>query len=695
MKRYEPKDIRTIAFIGHGGSGKTSLGEAFLFLCGANNRLGSVDDQTALLDFEPEEQKRAGSIATSFGTVEFEGRKINFADTPGDGNFLLDGRAALQGVDTAISVISAVDGVEVNTEKTWGFAREMNVPVVAFVNKMDRERANAAQVVEEITEVMGIRAVPLQLPIGQESGFRGVVDLVERQAHIFATDGSGKDSVEEVPAELADEVEAAVEAMVEAAAEADEELLEKYLEEGELTADEVRQGLVTGIRNRSFVPVLFGASARNQGVRQLLGMTAILPSPLEAAEREVMGDDGEVVMLGPDPERPFLGLVIKTINDPFSGKLTIFRVVGGSVDADTNVYNATKESKERFGPIHHMIGKKTINVGHAALGDIVAVAKLKDTSTFDTLCDEKQHMRVVVSELPAPMISYLVLAESKGEEDKIKQGLLRLAEEDPTIEVGQNEMVSEIQLSGMGQSHIDITVERMRRKYGIGARLELPPVPYKETIRGSTRVQGRHKKQTGGRGQFGDTWLRISPKERGGGFEFVDEIVGGAIPRTYIPAVEKGILECMARGPLAGYPVVDVQVVLDDGSTHPVDSSEMAFKTAGSKGFKKGFLECSPTLLEPIMELEITVPEENVGDIMGDVNGRRGKVLSMDPKGRNSVIKAQMPQAEVLEYAKVLQSVTGGKGSYTMRFSHNEEVPAHLQQKVIDASPFKVKDEDD
>ncbi len=696
MKRYEPKDIRSIAIVGHSGCGKTSLGEAFFYITGVNTRLGAVDDQTSMLDFEPEEHKRGGSISSAFGAVEWNGTKVNFVDTPGDGNFIYDGRTAMLGADSAICVVSAVDGMEVNTEKAWRFAIDLSMPVGVFINKMDRERANPAKALEDIQEVMGVRAIPLQVPVGTEADFRGVVDLISKEMVTFAADDSGKVETGPIPDEVADEVEEATEAMIEAAAEADEELLEKYFDVGELTAEEVRQGLVVGIKTGSFVPVMFGAAGKNHGVGSLLDALSLFPDPLSGTPRQVrMGDSEDVEELTPDPERPFAGLVVKSVNDPFSGKLTIFRVVAGTIDADTSVINTTKDGKERFGQINVVQGKKVVPVGHAMLGDIVAVAKLKDTSTFDTLCADKHPLHVVNEPLPQPMMSYIVRAKSKGDEDKIKAGLLKLMEEDPTLAVSQHELTSEIVMSGMGQTHVDTTIAKLGRKYGVEVELDLPPVPYKETIKGNTRIQGRHKKQTGGRGQFGDTWLRIAPQPRGEGFLFKSEIVGGAIPRQYIPAVEKGIVESMVRGPLAGYPVVDVLVVLDDGSFHKVDSSEMAFKTAGSKGFKKGFLECSPTLIEPILDLEIVVPNENTGDIMGDVNSRRGRVITMEPRGRNSVIIAQMPHSEVLEYAKALQSITGGKGSYTMAFSHNEEVPAHLTQKIIDSSPFKQKEDDD
>ncbi len=693
MKNYQPAEIRSIAFIGHGGCGKTSLGEAILFLTGANTRLGSVDDKTSLLDFEEEEQNRGGSIFAAFGTVEWGGKKIHFSDTPGDGNFILEARSALLGADAAISVISAVDGVEVNTEKTWGFAKELNVPVGILINKMDRERADAAQVVDDVTEIMGTRAVPLQLPVGKEAAFRGVVDLVGNTMLTFATDGSGKVTSGDIPAEVADEVEEAREAMIEAAAEADEELLEKYLEEGELSAEELRMGLVEGIHNGSFVPVFYSAAAQNFGVSPLLDALDLFPSPLQSATRIAI-DGGEESEIDPDPDGDFASLVCKTFVGG-SGKMTVMRVCRGAVDGGSPAYNASQETKERIGQLNHLVGSKTVPITHAVLGDIVAVAKMDNTRTLDTLVASKGQPRFKVPAMPQPMIAYVVAPKSKGDEDKVKAGLLKLMEEDPALTTSVHEMTSQIIMSGMGQSHIDTSVQRLSRRFKLDVELSLPPVAYKETIRGSTRVQGRHKKQTGGRGQFGDTWQRISPQPRGEGFTFDNEIKGGVIPSTYIPAVEKGVVEAMQRGPVAGYPVVDVKVVLDDGSFHAVDSSEIAFKMAGSKGFKKGFMECSPTLIEPIVEMEIIVPDDNVGDIMGDVNGRRGRVLSMEPRGRNSVIKAHIPHAEVLEYAKVLQSVTGGKGSYTMAFSHNEEVPTHLQQKVIDASPFKPKEEDD
>ena len=693
MKNYEPADIRSIALIGHGGSGKTSLGEAIFFLAGANTRLGTVDDKTSLLDFEIEEQDRGSSIAASFGSVEWGRRKVHFADTPGDGNFILESRAALLGVDAAVSVISAVDGVEVNTEKTWGFATEMSLPVAAFINKMDRERANPEQAVQEITDIFGVRAVPLQVPIGKEQSFSGVVDLISKKAVTFATDGSGKTTLGDVPDGLADAVEEATEAMIEAAAEADEELLEKYLEEGELSEAEVKSGLLDGIRNGSFIPVFYGAASSNIGVSCLLDALSMFPSPLDAVAKKVIVA-GETEELAVDADGPIAALVCKTFAGG-TGKLTLFRILRGSLEAGTDLYNTTQETRERVGQLNHVTGNKTVTISRAVLGDIVAVAKMDSTKTLDTLAQDKNRVRFDVPPMPQPMISYVVTPKSKGDEDKIKGGLVRLMEEDPALTTSIDEMTSQIVMSGMGQSHMEITVQRLKRKYKLEVELGLPPVAYKETIRGSTRVNGRHKKQTGGRGQFGDTWQRISPQPRGEGFVFDNEIKGGSIPTQYIPAVEKGVREAMDRGPLAGYPVVDVKVVLDDGKFHPVDSSEIAFKTAGSKGFKKGFLECSPTLLEPVVELEILVPEDNVGDIMGDINGRRGRVLDMEPRGRTSVIKAHVPHAEVLEYAKVLQSVTGGKGSYTMSFHHNEEVPAHLLPKVIAASPFKTKDDED
>lgn len=694
MKHSEARDVRTFALIGHGGCGKTSIGDAILFLSGANTRLGKVDDRSSVLDHEPEEQERGHSLSAHFASVDWDGRRLHVVDTPGDGNFVYEAWIALHGVDTAVLVVSAVDGVEVGTEKTWGFATELGLPRVVFVNKVDRERADPAAAVKDVEEGLGVRVVPLQVPIGREAGFRGVVDLVRQKALIFAPDGGGRVTEEAIPESLAAEVRAATEAMMDAAASADDELIEKFLEAGELTEDELRVGLAKGIAQGAIVPALFGSATANAGVAQLLDLTSVLPGPLGAAARTAHRGDEEV-RVPPDPTGPFVGLVIKTFIDPFAGKVNVFRVLSGTVAADAPVLNSGKGVRERLAHLSMLRGKKQEPIDRATVGDVVAVAKLRETATLDTLCDESAALRVPPPPIPQPMMSYVVRPKSKGDEDKVKGAILKLLEEDPNLHIGHDELTKEIVLSGMGQQHIEINVKRLRRKYGVDVELDLPLVPYKETIKGSVRVQGRHKKQTGGRGQFADTWMRVEPLPRGGGFEFVDEIVGGAVPRQYIPAVEKGVRETMARGVLAGYPVVDVRVTLDDGGYHAVDSSEMAFKTAASKGFKKGFLDCRPTLLEPIYDLDVLVPEESVGDIMGDINGRRGRVITMENRGRSTLVKAQVPLAELLTYAPDLRSITGGKGSFTMSLSHNEEVPPHLLPKLVAESKRKVEEEED
>jgi len=694
MKNVDPRDIRSFALVGHGGSGKTSIGEAILFLSGANNRLGKVDDRSSVLDHEPEEQEKGHSLSSHFLSVEFEGRRLHVVDTPGDGNFIFDAQIVLNGVDAAVVVVSAVDGVEVQTERTWGFAQDLGLPRVVFVNKVDRERADPDGAIAQVQEAFGVRVVPLQIPIGKEMGFKGVVDLVRQKALIFATDGSGKATEADIPADLQDRARAATEALMDAAASADDALIEKFLEAGELTAEELKTGLARGIASGSLVPALFGAAASNQGVRALLELTAAFPSPLDARPR-TLGEGSAAREVRADATGPFVGLVIKTFNDPFAGKVNVFRVLSGSVNSEAGVQNAGKGTRERLSHLGVLRGKKSEGVDKAVAGDVVSVAKLKDTGTLDSLCDERAVYKVPPPVLPPPMMAYVVRARTKGDEDKVKGAIQKLLDEDPTLHVGHDELTKELTLAGMGQEHIEINVKRMRRKYGVDVELDLPLVPYKETIKGKARVQGRHKKQTGGRGQFGDCWLRLEPMPRGEGFQFVDEVVGGVVPRQYIPAVEKGVRETMVRGVLAGYPVVDVRVTLDDGSYHAVDSSEMAFKTAASKGFKKGFLEAKATLLEPIQDVDISVPEEAVGAVMGDVNGRRGRVVTMENRGRLTVIKAQIPLAEMLTYAPDLRSLTGGKGAFTMALSHNEEVPSHLLPKIVAESKRKVVEEEE
>jgi elongation factor G len=685
--------FRNVALIAHSGSGATSLAEAMLFASGATNRLGRVDDGSAVMDYEPEELKRHTSISSSFHHLAWKKHRVNLIDTPGDDNFLSDTRMSLQAADGVVVVLDAVDGVKAPTEKVWAFADELSLPRLLFVNRLDRERADFEGVVKEVRDIFKAKVVPLCLPIGAESSFRGVVDLLRMKALIYQADGSGKFKEEDIPAELADAAEVAREELIEFAAEGDDSLLEKYLEGEKLTDVEINQGLRAGTLKGTLMPLACGSGAKNMGVQPLLDMmTNLLPSPLEGhAPKALDPKGGAPKEVKRNPDGPFAALVFKTVSDPYAGRLSIFVVESGRASADSSVFNPNKDTRERFGQLFILEGKGQSPVGEATVGDIVAVAKLKETATGDSLCDEKAQVRFEPL-LPLPaVISFAVAAKVRGEEDKVFAGISKLLEEDPTLRLHRDRQTGEMLLSGMGQVHIDATIDKLRRKFGVDVTLKQPRVPYKETIKGRARVQGKFKRQTGGRGQYGDTWLEIEAMPRGGGFEFVDRIVGGAIPRQYIPAVEKGIVEAMNEGAVAGYPVVDIRVSLVDGTFHEVDSSEMAFKIAGSMGFKKGVLESNPILLEPIMKVTVSVPDEYMGDVIGDLNSRRGRVLGMEARGKVQHITAQVPMAEMLSYQPDLTSMTGGRGSFVLEFSHFEELPAHLAEKVIAASKAEEK----
>ncbi len=685
--------FRNVALIAHGGSGATSLAEAMLFDSGATSRLGRVDDGSAAMDYEPEELKRRTSISTAFHHLVWKKHRVNLIDTPGDENFHSDTKMSLQAADGVVMVLDAVDGLKAQSEKVWGYAEELNLPKVLFVNRLDRERADFEGVIKEVRDLFKAKVVPLALPIGSEAGFKGVIDLLRMKALIFPEAGSGRFKEEAIPSDLADAAEAAREELIEYAAEGDDTLLERYLEGEKLSDVEISQGLRAGTVKGALCPLVCGSAARNAGVQLLLeAIVNLLPSPLEGrAPKAVDAKSGQPKEVKRDPAGPFSALVFKTVSDPYAGRLSIFVVESGKVSGDSAVFNPNKDARERFGQLFSLEGKAQSPLAEATVGDIVAVAKLKETATGDTLCEEKGALRFEpVQPLPA-VISFAIEAKVRGEEDKVFAGLNKLLEEDPTLRLHRERQTGEMLLSGMGQTHIDATIERLRRKFGVDATLKQPRVPYMETIKGRARVQGKFKRQTGGRGQYGDTWLEIEPMPRGGGFEFVDRIVGGVIPRQYIPAVEKGIVEAMNEGAVAGYPVVDFRVSLVDGSYHEVDSSEMAFKIAGSMGFKKGVLEANPVLLEPIMKLTVSVPDEYMGDVIGDLNSRRGRVLGMEARGKVQHITASVPMAEMLSYQPELTSMTGGRGSFTMEFDHYEELPAHLAEKVIAASKAEEK----
>jgi len=687
MKRFEPNHIRNIGTFGHGGEGKTSLCEAILFDTGENNRLGRVDDGSSIMDFEPEEINRKISISASLSHFEWDKHQFHIIDTPGYANFIAEAKAAMRVVDGAIMVIGGNSEVKVQTETVWGYANEFKVPRILFVTKMDMERADFLKVVEEVKKTFSSpTAIPVQLPIGVEGDFRGVVDLIQRKGLFFREDGSGQFEVKEVPPEMKDQVERFREKLVEAVVEMDDKLMEKYLESGEISDEELIQCLRRGTMEGRLAPALCGSSIRNIGIQPLLNVIiSCFPSPLERGPVQgVNPKTGEIELREPKEDGPLSAFVFKTIADPFAGKLNLFRVYSGSISADSVVYNSKKDVKERIGQIFLMEGKKQKPVGFATVGDIVAVAKLKETTTGDTFSDEKRPIVFEETKLPLPVISYALTPKTKGDEEKITAALARIHEEDPTMTVGRDEQTGEILLSGVGQTHVEVIIEKLKRKFGVEVNLSTPKVPYKETIRGSKQgVIYRHKKQTGGRGQFAEVHFDISPLPRGAGFEFENALVGMNVPRNFVPAVEKGIVEAMQSGVLAGYPVVDVKVRFYDGKSHEVDSSEMAFKIAAIMCFKKGIQEANPVLLEPIMRVVVTAPDENIGDVIGDLNSRRGRVLRVDAKGNYQVIEANVPMAEMLKYAPDLNSKTGGRGTFTMEFSHYEEVPAQLAEKVI------------
>ena len=676
--------IRNVALIGHGGAGKTSLAEALLYNSGTIKRLGRVEEGNTAMDFEPEELKRTSSISTGFHQYSWKNHTVNLIDTPGDQNFFSDTKSCMQAADGVVVVIDAVDGVKVQTELALEFAKEFDQPGVIFINKLDRERADFNRTFEDAKVSFAPKPIILQLPIGAEAEFKGVVDLIGNQAYIYDADGKAKK--EDIPSDMQDLVESEREALIENIAEADDELIERYLEGEELSDEDLNAALRKGILAHIFMPVVCGSSTKNIGIDLLLDfIVSSMPSPIDRGART--GADpssGNEIERAPEENAPFSGFVVKTLADPYAGRLTIFRVVSGALGSDGTFYNANKETKERFTQLLTIAGKEQKTASAGGPGSIVAVAKLKETTTGDTLCDDANKIQYDCPDPLPSLISFALTAKSKGEEDKIFISLTKLLEEDPSIKLERVAETKEILLSGLGQIHVETVIEKLKRKFGVEALLNTPKVPYRETIKGKARVQGKHKKQTGGHGQFGDCWIQIEPLPRGNGFEFVDSIVGGVIPKQYIPAVEKGIVESSQKGVLAGVPTVDFKVTLDDGSYHAVDSSEMAFKIAGSLAFKKAVEQANPTLLEPIMKLTVTTPEDFMGDIMGDLNGRRGKVLGMDNAGKNQVINAQVPMAEFLSYASDLRSMTGGRGMFTMEFSHYDEVPAQIAEKIIE-----------
>jgi elongation factor G len=676
--------IRNVAIIGHGHSGKSSLAESMLYTAGKIKRQGKVDEGTSIMNFDEEEIRRNLSINSSFHNYTWKRHEVFLIDTPGDDNFLNETYQAIQITDSAIFVIGAVLGVKGQTIKFADFVADKKLPCLIFINKMERERANFAKTLDEIKTSLPLHPVVLHLPIGAETGFKGFVDIASQKAYLFDNETGTKQI--DIPEDLVGQAAEYRDKLMEMAAETDDDLIGRFLENGELTAEEIGIGLRKGIASGSFSPVCLGSALLNKGTAPLLDtINDLLPSP---AERPVLVGThpvtGEVEERKPFANEHFSAMVFKTMADPYAGRLTIFRVYSGTLSGDT-FYNASKKTGERFGQLYFLEGKEQRAVDMVGPGMIVAVAKLKETTTGDTICDANHPVVYPSPQAFAPVISFAVHAK-QGEEEKLFSAITRILDEDLTLRLTRDQQTAEVLLSGMGQVHLEVVAARIKRKFGVEMELTLPKIAYKETIKGNARVQGKHKKQSGGRGQFGDCTIEVMPLSHGEGFIFEDKIVGGVIPQQYRPAVEKGILEAMEKGVLAGYPVVDLKVALVDGSYHTVDSSEMAFKVAGSLAFKKGAQEAGLQLLEPYAKMVIRVDKEHVGDIMGDLNSRRGKVMGMDGDAKHEIIIAQVPMAEIQRYATDLTAMTGGLGSFTVDFSHYEVAPAHITDKVVAAS---------
>ncbi len=680
MKDYATGDIRNVAIAAHGGTGKTSLAEAVAFRTGLVSRLGRVDDGTTVSDFDPDEVKRKISVNLSLVPVEWKGVKINVIDTPGYADFVGEEKSGLRAADGAVLLVDASAGVQVGTENAWRFADERRLPRVIFVNRIDRENADFSRVVDALAAQFGRRCVPIQVPVGSQDHFEGVVDLIARKAYI-----GDKSEARAVPSDLEDEVTGRREALVEAIAENDDELINKFLEGEELSEEELRKALRAGVVAGNLVPVMVGSATKDIGVSELLDVIAgTLPSPVDAGPLVAKTPAGGDESLEPDASAPLAALVFKTTADPYVGRLSFVRVYSGTLKSDTQVWNANKNQAERVGQVFHQHGKAQEPVAQLIAGDIGVIPKLAETTTGDSLCTREHAVLLEATRYPAPAFGAAVTPKTKADADKVGTSLHRIAEEDPTLSVGRDPDTGELILSGLGESHVEVAVEKMQRKFGVGVDMKTPRVPYKETITVSTNSEYRHKKQTGGAGQFGQVTLTLEPQPRGAGLQFAEHVVGGAVPKEFFPAVEKGVREAASEGVIAHYPLVDVKVTLVDGKYHPVDSKAIAFEIAGMQAVKQGVQQAKPVLLEPIMRMEIRVPESFTGDVISDLNTKRAKVHGMTPEDGETVISAEAPQAEIQRYATDLRSLTQGRGTFSTEFDHYEEVPAHVAQKVIE-----------
>lgn len=690
MKQYAVDQLRNVVLLGHSGSGKTSLAEAMLFDTGAVNRMGCIEDGTTVADFDEQEHSRGHSIHTAVVPVEWNSSKLNVLDAPGFIDFLGDVRGALSVGDGAVIVVDASSGVEVGTELGWGYCEETYLPRLVFINKIDRENVRFKRVLDQLEASFDGAFVPIQVPIGQGGNFEGVVDLVSMQA--YTGDGEGSD---DIPEGVMDQIATYRQRMMEAAAENDDELLLKYLDGEELTSGEMRRGFQAGVASGSIVPVLVGSATHDRGVRRLMdAMIEYLPSPSDAAPyRATNPATGEDEMLEPDPSGPLATFVFKTVADPYVGKLTFYRVFSGTMASDTQVYNPRSGEMERLGQLYVMRGKEQITADRITAGDIGGVAKLDETMTADTLCDRDHPLVVPAPEYPTPLYSVALQPKTQVDTAKLSPTLSRLADEDPTLRWNQEASTKQLILSGMGETHINVALRRMEDKFGVGVNREIPKVPYRETITRSGAAEYRHKKQTGGAGQFGEVHLRVEPQDRGEGFEYDSEVFGGAISQSFIPSIEKGIKQVLEQGAIAGYPVVDLKAIVYDGKEHPVDSKDIAFQIAGREAFKLAMREAGPILLEPIMDVRVIIPDDVMGDILGDMSTRRGRVQGTTQDGRKAAIEAQVPLSEMQRYSPDLRSMTQGRGIYFMEFSHYEQVPQHVTQEIIERARREEEEE--
>jgi elongation factor G len=674
MKDYPPEKIRNVALVGHSGTGKTSLAEGLMFAAGATNRLGKIEDHSTISDWDPDEQKRGFSLNLSILPLEWDGHKVNLLDTPGYMDFMGEVKCGLRAADTALIVIDASSGVQVGTEFAWRFAEEVNLPRAIFINRMDRDNADFSGTLSQIQSLWGNKCLAVELPIGSQQAFQGVVDLLSMKAYTGEKAEEG-----DIPAEVASQADQHREKLIEAAAETDDTLITKYLEGEELTAEELANGVRVGVASGAIVPIFTGSATKVIGARRLLdSIAALFPSP---SDRPVTAGDREITA---DESKPLVALVFKTTADPYVGRLSYFRVLSGTLKSDSHVWNGNRNADERIGTVYHIVGKNQEQASQISAGDIGAVAKLADTHTGDTLGTREAAVTLDPISFPQPSFSAAISPRTKADLDKMGTALTRIVEEDPSLHLERSAETAEVLLSGLGDSHVEVALEKIRRKFSVDLDMHMPKVPYRETVKASAQAEYTHKKQTGGHGQFARVALEVETLPRGTGFEFVNKTVGGVVPKQYIGSVEKGVTEALGDGILAHYPIVDMRVTLYDGKEHPVDSSDIAFKLAAAQAMKKGAQDAQPVLLEPIMNMQITVPEANTGDVISDLNGKRARVLGMTPSGTMTTIDAQAPLAEVQRYAADMRSITQGRGFFTMDLSHYEEVPAHLAQKIVE-----------